>query len=116
VTKVEDKMQSLREVIVKELLFDPVISRVNNANVRRSMVARKYGGATPELELELPKASKVKTKKALTEDKKLSPLDELKNKAASYGIKGRSKMRKEELISAIKAHEEATKNKIDVGV
>ena len=109
VTKVEDKMQSLREVIVKELLFDPVISRVNNANVRRSMVARKYGGAAPELELP-PKESKERKKKTPSEDKKLSPLDELKNKAASYGIKGRSKMRKEELISAIKAHEE---NKID---
>ena len=45
--KVKDKMQTLREMIAKEILFDPVISRVNNATVRQSMVAKKYGGAAP---------------------------------------------------------------------
>ena len=49
VEKVEDKMQTLREMIAKEILFDPVISRINNAVVRQSMVAKKYGGAAPPL-------------------------------------------------------------------
>ena len=52
--KVKDKMETLREMIAKEILFDPVISRVNNALVRQSMVAKKYGGAAPALEVEPP--------------------------------------------------------------
>jgi len=40
--KVADKMQTLREMLVKEILFDPVISRVNKTQVKQTMVAKKY--------------------------------------------------------------------------
>lgn len=40
--KAADKFQTLKEMLVKEILFDPIISRVNNAVIRQTMVSKKY--------------------------------------------------------------------------
>jgi hypothetical protein len=41
-SKASDKLQTLKEMLVKQLLFDPIISKVDQALVKQSMVAKKY--------------------------------------------------------------------------
>jgi DNA polymerase elongation subunit (family B) len=40
--KVAEKMETVREVVVKELLFNPILEKITNTKIRKSMIVTKY--------------------------------------------------------------------------
>ena len=42
--KVDDKFDEIKEVVVKELLFNPILSKIENHKLRKSLLINKYYG------------------------------------------------------------------------
>jgi len=40
--KEKDKMNTVREMDVKQLLFDPILSKIENCKIKKSLIAKKY--------------------------------------------------------------------------
>ena len=41
-SKEKDKMDTIREMDVKAILFDPILAKIENCKIRKSMIAKKY--------------------------------------------------------------------------
>lgn len=65
-SKASDKLQTLKEILAKQLLFDPIISKVDQALVKKSMVAKKYCPTEAQKLKADAKAQKLQAKKPRT--------------------------------------------------
>lgn len=41
-TKEKEKMDTIREMDVKAILFDPILAKIENCKIRKSLIAKKY--------------------------------------------------------------------------
>lgn len=61
--KIKDKITTIRENTVKEVLFDPVLAKIENVKIKRSLASKKYYKPIepmPEILLPKPKAPRKK--------------------------------------------------------
>jgi hypothetical protein len=88
--KVEDKMQTFKEYIVKTLLFDPIISQLSDVKIKKSLIGKKYNsvqedGTLPEKPVKAVKAKRV-PKVKVTEGVEPKPKRKYTKKSATLVI------------------------------
>ena len=89
--KVSDKMDTMKEILVKELLFDPILLKITDMKLKKSLLAKKYynkeeNAAAALTQIEEGPKKRAPRKKTDTQDAPKKPVASRKKKTLEINI------------------------------